>query len=284
MTSTRILVLALLGAAGAATVAVAVAMAGPSGGRVGSVAQLRGVNFVSTCRFSHAAPDDPIVYPGKPGASHRHSFVGNVSTDAYSSLDTLHGAATTCERAEDTAAYWMPTLLVDGQPVEPVGATIYYRRRTLAATTAFPAGLRMIAGSAKATSPQGRMITFWNCGALAGVPSSSEIPTCPARRRTSLRLHVTFPDCWNGSSLDSASHQSHMAYSHRGRCPRTHPVAVPRITLIYRYPTTGGAGVTLASGGRYSAHADFFNAWDQAGLERLVTTCLNALRHCQRGV
>ena len=33
------------------------------------------VNFVSVCRFSHRAPDDPIVYPGQPGLSHDHSFV-----------------------------------------------------------------------------------------------------------------------------------------------------------------------------------------------------------------
>ena len=40
----------------------------------------------------------------------------------------------------------------------------------------------------------------------------------------------------------------------------------------------------LASGGQYSGHADFFNAWNQATLQGLVTGCLNALRHCQQGV
>jgi hypothetical protein len=65
-------------------------------------------------------------------------------------------------------------------------------------------------------------------------------------------------------------------------CPASHPIALPAISLIYRYPISGGDGVTLSSGGRYSAHADFFNAWRQGTLVSLVNTCLNALRHCGR--
>jgi hypothetical protein len=187
-------------------------------------------------------------------------------------------------RPGDTAAYWMPTLLVDGQPVEPQGATIYYRRRTMEPVKAFAPGFRMIAGSALAQTAQDRRVTFWNCGAMAGIPPSSTVPTCPAGRATSLRLHVTFPSCWNGTSLDSANHQSHMAYAMRGRCPASHPVAVPAISLIFRYPVSGGANVSLSSGGQFSGHADFFNAWNQGALTRLVNDCLNALRHCARGV
>ena len=268
----------------AALAAVSVAGLAFAAGSKPSLRKLVGVNFVSHCGFSHAAPDDPIVYPGQPGASHHHSFVGNTSTNASSTVRTLRAASTTCQRPADTAAYWMPTLSVGGQQVAPVAAQIYYRRRTADPVQAFPAGLRMIAGSAKATSPQGMRITFWNCGALSSVPRSETVPTCPDAERQSLRLHVQFPDCWNGAALDSADHQSHMAYSRAGRCPATHPIAVPAIALIYRYPTTGGADVALASGGQFSAHADFFNAWHQARLDALVQQCLNALRHCGRGV
>jgi len=244
---------------------------------------LRGVNFVSACRFSHRAPDDPIVSPGQPGASHDHSFVGNRSTNAFSTLDSLLGAGTTCRRAGETAAYWMPTLLVAGKPVAPVGATIYYRRHSLDRVEPFPQGLKMVAGSAHAMSPQGRRITFWNCGAMAGIPPSSTVPTCPAGRGSYLRLHVSFPDCWDGRSLDSADHASHMAYSMRGRCAASHPVAVPAIALIYRYPVAGGPDVELSSGGQYSGHADFFNAWEKGALNHLVNSCLNALHHCGHG-
>jgi Domain of unknown function (DUF1996) len=241
---------------------------------------LQGVNFVGSCTFSHMAMDDPIVYPRQPGASHDHSFVGNRTTSAFSALRTLRAGSTTCKRTGETAAYWMPTLLVDGQMMVPRGATIYYRRKTLATVRPFPAGFKMIAGDRAATSPQGPTITYWNCGAASTIRSSSEVPTCPNTRAESLRLHVNFPSCWDGRRLDSADHKSHMAYAERGQCPATHPVAVPAISLIFRYPIVGGPGVTLSSGGQYSAHADFFNAWRQGALTSLVNRCLNSLRHC----
>jgi hypothetical protein len=244
---------------------------------------LQGVNFVSSCRFSHRLTDDPIVFPGRAGLSHDHTFVGNVTTNASSTLRSLRSGDTTCKRDGDTAAYWMPTLLVNGQPVEPRGATIYYRRKTLAPVRPFPAGFKMIAGSSHATEPQDLHVTYWNCGAQAGVRRSATVPTCADDRMQGLRLHVNFPSCWDGVNLDSANHQSHVAYPTRGECPSTHPVAVPAISLIYRFAVTGGPGVSLSSGGQFSAHADFFNAWRQGRLTALVQGCLNALRHCGHG-
>src|SRR5918999_702294 len=87
----------------------------------------RGVNFVGACRFSHRAPDDPIVFPGKAGASHDHSFVGNRTTDAFSTYASLRAGGTSCRRQADTAAYWVPTLYQGATAVLPLGATIYYR-------------------------------------------------------------------------------------------------------------------------------------------------------------
>ena len=239
-----------------------------------------GVNFVSSCRFSHRAPDDPIVFPGQPGKSHDHSFVGNVSTRASSTLESLVAAGTTCLRSADTAAYWMPTLVDNGTPVAPRGAVVYYRRRTLARLQPFPAGLKMIAGDSHAVSPQPLQVTFWNCGPGAGVPPQSSVPTCPSAPGSRLRLHVRFPDCWDGQNLDSADHKSHMAYSQAGACPADHPVAVPALEVIFRYPIAGDPSVYLASGGQYSAHADFFNAWNEGRLTQLVEVCLNGERHC----
>ncbi len=284
--SRRGLALGLGLAAGLAVVAVASAAAvdrDAAGRDSPAVRRLQGVNFVSSCRFSHRAADDPIVFPGAPGASHDHSFVGNTSTNAFSTLDSLLAASTTCRRRADTAAYWVPTLYVDGVPIAPLGATIYYRRNTLERVSAFPPGFKMIAGDAKARAPQDRRVTFWNCGAAVDVPPSSTPPVCPAVRGSGLRLHVTFPSCWNGSSLDSADHRSHVAYALRGRCPAGYPVALPAISLVYRYPVVGAHDFELSSGGVFSGHADFFNAWHQATLTRLVTICLNALRHCGRG-
>ena len=248
-----------------------------------SRADLVGVNFVESCRFSHQAPDDPIVFPGKPGASHQHTFVGNRTTNAFSTFGSLRSGPTTCMREDDTAAYWVPTLYQGTTPVFPQGATIYYRRGTLAPVSAFPNNLRMIAGDATATSPQSRRVTFWSCGLASGMDRSETVPTCPDTRGSFLRLHIRFPECWDGRRLDSADHKSHMAYAVRNACPSTHPVEVPQITQIYRYPTRGGEGFSLASGNQLSAHADFVNAWKPGALRKLVDDCLNALVHCGRG-
>lgn len=244
---------------------------------------LVGVNFIENCRFSHQASDDPIVFPGRPGASHPHTFVGNRTTNASSTFGSLRSGPTTCMRQDDTAAYWVPTLYQGTAPIFPQGATIYYRRGTLAEVSPFPNNLRMIAGDASATSPQGMPVTFWSCGINSGMDRSATVPTCPDTRGSSLRLHIRFPECWNGRQLDSADHKSHMAYATRAGCPSTHPVEVPQITQIYRYPTRGGDGFSLASGGQYSAHADFVNAWKPGALRKLVDGCLNALVHCGRG-
>ena len=280
----RVLVLALL-APLAAAILVAGAFAGGDGRRDRtSPKRLQGVNFISSCGFSHRAPDDPIVFPGRPGASHDHSFVGNRTTNASSSLESLLAGGTTCRnRPADTAAYWMPTLYVESQLVTPLGATIYYRRKSTRHVQAFPPGFRMIAGDSTATTAQPLTVTFWNCGAQIAVRPQSTPPSCPAGRGSMLRLHVNFPSCWDGKNLDSTNHKSHVAYVERGRCPSRYPVSLPAISLIYRYPTLGGPTASLASGGVYSAHADFFNAWNLDALQRLVDSCLNALRHCTQG-
>jgi len=255
----------------------------PMQGKRDARAAFGDVNFVSSCRFSHRRPDDPIVSPGHPGASHDHSFVGNRTTSAFSTVETLTAAGTSCQRAGDAAAYWVPTLYTTGGAVPPLGATIYYRRSTLDHVQALPSGLKMIAGDSHAGSmAQSLRVVFWSCGAEVGIPPSSTAPTCPAARGSGLRLHVRFPSCWDGKSLDSADHKSHMAYPMRRACPSSHPVSVPAITLIYRYPVLDGSTVALSSGGQLSGHADFFNAWNPAELTRLVDSCLNALRHCGR--
>ncbi len=278
---------ALIGLGAVAVVVAAVlgpaAFAGkPKTGDGVSRADLVGVNFVENCRYSHEAPDDPIVFPGQPGLSHQHTFVGNRTTNAFSSFGSLRSSGTTCVRRDDTAAYWVPALYQGPTEVLPVAATVYYRRGTLAEVSPFPNNLRMIAGDAKATVPQGLRVTFWSCGVASGVERSTEVPACPDTRGSFLRLHIRFPECWDGRRLDSADHKSHLAYAVRGECPSTHPVAVPQITQIYRYASRGGDGFSLASGGVYSAHADFLNAWKPGALRKLVGDCLNALVHCGR--
>jgi hypothetical protein len=262
--------------------------------------RLHGNNFFANCRFSHTAADDPILFPGRPGAAHPHTFFGNRSTNAHSTLATLRSADTTCKPPADKSAYWVPTLFKDGVEVRPAKGQFYFNLRGYDRMRAFPAGFRMIAGDQRATRPQSQRIVYWTCGGRGGTrlaPSSTvpkscpvvdvrhrvqlrECPKCPLvwktfedRVKTFVELHVNFPDCWDGKRLDSADHQSHMAHSREYVCPASHPVKVPLIRVLIRYPLTDGRGVALASGGQLTGHADFVNAWDQQVFERLVDEC-----------
>ena len=48
---------------------------------------VRVAEFLADCPFSHRLPDDPIVFPGLPGASHMHSFFGSRVTNAYTTVE-----------------------------------------------------------------------------------------------------------------------------------------------------------------------------------------------------
>jgi hypothetical protein len=241
-------------------------IAGPQGARA---------QFVVECGFSHLAPDDPIVFPGRPGMSHLHAFFGNPAVDAFTTAADLPGGDTTCEQPLDTAAYWAPTLLRDGQPLEPTKSTAYYRPGLgvqPASVQAYPAGLVMLAGNPAATSEQPVSIVAWTCG--TGISREVLPPVCASG--SNLRLIVTFPDCWDGSNLDSDDHYAHVAYSSGGQCPSAHRVPIPQLQFSVEYPVTGDAsGLVLASGGLLTGHADFINGWDQAKLESEVALCLH---------
>jgi hypothetical protein len=269
-----LLSLVALAAAGGAGAAARTASSGPDGGGGPRHGGYRGY-FAVGCGFSHRNNDDPIVSPGRVGASHNHTFFGNTATNASSTPGLLRGGSTTCRVNADTAAYWVPTLFVNGRAVNPRGAIVYYIRRTRGPVQAFPAGLKVIAGDATATRAQGARVTYWLCGRLA----SASLAGCPEGFRFhGVALVVKFPNCWNGTSLDSANHKSHLAYSSDGACPASHPVAVPALAIIVRYPALGAGPITLSSGGQLSGHADFINAWDQDVLQRLVDRYLNRLR------
>jgi hypothetical protein len=257
----------------------------------GAAGRLRGQNFFSNCYLSHIARDDPIVYPNQPGVSHSHSFFGSKSTNARSTPKTLRESTTTCRRSADTAAYWVPTLYSNGRVVKPTKGSAYFVLRARGEMHAFPAGLKVVAGDSHARAPQSLAVAYWSCSGLEGTrwttPHSCAQPrdTEQPRRRfgehkSLIQLDVFFPDCWDGRHLDSRDHKSHMAYSRYWTCPRSHPIKVPRLRFIVTYPIQEAQHLSFASGGIYSAHADFFNAWHQRALNRLVADCFYYRPRC----
>lgn len=245
--------------------------------------QVRVAEFVAECGFSHRLPDDPIIYPGLPGASHMHSFFGSDVTDAHSNLGDLLNGGTTCDPLVDLSSYWVPTLYVDGQPVEPQSATFYYLGEgvnddVIARTQPIPLGLKIIAGDANA-GPGDPVISRWSCLHAGHVPPSNDFVNCP--EGTALESYLDFPQCWDGVNLDSWDHKSHMAYPVAGECPSTHPVPVPKLRQVLRYPVTGDPSrFELSSGPGYTMHADFFNAWPEPEMERRVNDCIRPVVKC----
>ncbi|MDP9799458.1 hypothetical protein J2S43_007970 [Catenuloplanes nepalensis] len=241
--------------------------------------------FQANCAVSRSnLPDDPIVFPNLPGASHSHTFMGNTTTNAHSTIESLQAGETACITPGDRTAYWMPTLLNDGKAVQPVGVqTIYYKSGVIDYTSvrAFPAGLRYVVGSPASTQDAFRN----HAGAVEGFECGDsyknwDIPAnCPAGTQVNIRLKA--PSCWDGLHLDSPDHKSHMAYPVDGRCTASHPVAVPMIEFKMAWPVSGDMSkVAFSSGRGFSFHYDVYNAWDAPTLDALVKHCINGGLQC----
>jgi Domain of unknown function (DUF1996) len=260
--------------------------------RANAVPQSQAVWSVK-CNLSHSAADDPIVFPGQPGRSHLHDFFGSGSVDANTTTRSLVDAASSCLKGMnevDKAGYWTPALLdggrvVRGAPDDHRIDAYYTLLHKSAPVRPIPFGLRMVAGDAKATRPQPIAITSFDC---VRFPNGGEvtrrnaaIPTCPAGSYLSAR--IMFPSCWDGRNLDSPDHKAHMAYPTRERCPVSHPVSLPVLSIRARWKTVRSvpsSRLSLASGGQFSMHADFWNGWSPSVMQWLVTNCLNATRNC----
>jgi hypothetical protein len=240
--------------------------------------------FVVECGFDRFLADDPIVMPGRSGASHLHQFFGAVGVTVDSTYDDLLAGATTCDQQADTASYWTPTLIdAEGDRVAPFRSVAYYRAGPdvdPAVVAPYPPGMMMVAGAHAAIDPQPVSLVAWTCG--TGGTRTSEPTDCTGA--DSLRMLVTFPDCWNGVDARSPivpEPNRHVAYSEAGECPPTHPVHIPQLQFAVDWPVPASVDrLALSSGDIHSGHADFWNAWDQQKLEREVTACLRRNLPC----
>jgi hypothetical protein len=262
-----------------------------------------GASFAIRCDFSHRAQVDPIVSPGGTSA-HMHDFFGNRSTDASSTYNTMTatGVTTTCSRPEDRAGYWIPTVSwKDSQGTHELTANravFYYRAgdKDFRTVQPFAKDLRIIADK----DVNGARVR-WYCG--GGGTNDDKAGSADPPTRCSggvLGLRIIFPDCVakdasGAQKIDSDNHRSHMARSKAQsdgtrKCPSTHPIPVPTLTINANFPmpTTSGT-VTLSSGAASTIHTDFWNTWDQdaalnlnppdgrsyGGLNALVKHCIN---------
>lgn len=248
---------------------------------VAATAMPAGAVFSVRCDVSRVASDDPIVFPSQPGASHEHMFFGSHTTNAFSTYNEMRASTTSCPLSADTAGYWTPTLYKNGQLVLPRRVLAYYRvpAKSVDPTTVipFPPDFRMLAGGTSAVNPISTpTLVFWSCTDNASTRSTEPQP-CPKHTR----ITIAFPSCWDGVHTDTTDHRSHVAYPKaKTGCPASHPQPIPRLALTVVWFHTNLTGATFSSGNSMTAHADFWNTWDQDVLTENVQNCINIERSC----
>jgi hypothetical protein len=213
-----------------------------------------------------------------------HTFMGNTTTNAATTLASLNAGGTNCNAPGDKSGYWMPTMYLGNTQILPVGPqVIYYKSNLIDYTTVrpFPPGLRFLVGSPSQTQAQFQnlpgTVEGWECGDSF---FNWDFPAnCPAGTQLNIRLQA--PSCWNGLYLDTPDHKSHMAYPINGRCPADHPIELPMIEFKMAFPVSGDLSqLRLSSGRGFSFHYDFFNAWDANTLNQMVVHCIDGGLQC----
>ncbi|MGH2635987.1 MAG: DUF1996 domain-containing protein [Actinomycetota bacterium] len=245
--------------------------------------------FVLRCPYSHTLPDDPIVAPGQPGASHSHDFFGNRGVNAFSTMESMLAGETTCRVPSDKAGYWAPTAYLNSQAIEPLVMRIYYLGTPNEDIETIPAGLQMIAGNRDATSGAENPHVRWYCGETKDVktPRSSIPYDCTTWSKQYAFVDgviaiVDFPSCWDGTGLTPSS----VTYPVSGACPAGFGHVLPRISERVHYGIMnplnpdGSLALSFSNGPYWAYHADFWNTWEQPRLDQLVEECIVARVHC----
>ena len=254
--------------------------------------------WITNCVYSHTNNDDPIVYPRQPGRAHTHDFFGARTTNHASTYDSMVTSLTTCGTPEDKAGYWAPALYRNGVKINPAGSIngknvrqkFYYRDGHYAAGATvepFQPGFKMVQGymhassvaDANAHGAKWGSKMWWSCSDNSVGGKQTSPPNC---RTGILTLHINFPSCWNGKQVDGDNVAAgNVKFPSDKKCPSTHPRRLPIVIERLEWPVgTSSSGITLSSGAPYTAHADFWNTWQQLKLKALVADCLNRDVNC----
>ena len=268
---------------GAATVLATVLLAAVAWAQDGS-------NFGNTCNVSDQSNQDPIY---EPVAGHDHNFFGAMAVTNADTGDTLRGDPTTCNREDNSSAYWLPEvyrnssttpLPVDTESKTLGDNTIYYRAgdvRNSGIITVFPSDFEIVA-----RDDGGPGDVRWSCDGT-GRPLTEAPPiTCSTRL---LKVNIKFPQCWDKVQVpDSRNRPEYLRMTNKdGNCKFKGVKwrAVPQVTMSLNFvlPTTDVGTITVAGDDPVendkqlpytSMHADFMNGWNQEVLTDLVTDCI----------
>ncbi|MEV4804896.1 DUF1996 domain-containing protein [Nonomuraea sp. NPDC049421] len=261
------------------------------GGSSGTFAAQCGTN-----RDGHNNPDNFIVAPGvSNGAHHLHDYVGNLSTDAFSTDESLAAAGTTC-RLNDQSTYFWPVIRDRrseanandpdgnvGQVLRARSVQLQFRGNANSRVVAMPRFLRIITGDAKAaTNGTANARSAWTCTGFQNRITTDKYPLCP--RGSQVVRILDFPSCWDGQNTDSANHRTHIVFpDQNGACPQgTRAVPALRMTLTYAVPQGPSFALDAFPEQKHNPvtdHADFVNVMPDRLMQNVVS-CINRGRRC----
>ncbi|WP_328303073.1 DUF1996 domain-containing protein [Streptomyces sp. NBC_00435] len=251
----------------------------------------------------HLNPDNVIVAPGvSNGAHHMHDYVGNRTTDAFSTNNSLAASGTTCTNGDLSTYYWPVLRLRDGKAEQDAGApgggqdanvgtilepkqvSIEFKGSPVSRVTAMPRFLRIITGDAKAlTNGPANANASWSCTGFENRQLKDKYPICP--KGTDVVRTFNFQSCWDGKNIDSANHRTHVAFAKRdGSCPAGFK-ALPQLVQRIVYATPPGARFAVDSFPEQlhkpvTDHGDFINVMSDQLMDRAVR-CINGGRACR---
>jgi hypothetical protein len=209
---------------------------------------------------------DPIVDP-PAGSAHLHDFIGNLSTNANSTFESLvANKSTSCATPSYTSADWFPDIRERRQSgsIPVFFANVYYAGDGTHAQ--FPDGLQLIA-----MPPAGDV--DYRCGGPKGTvyEEADGLIGCTADQ---YRIRIQFPNCYDGSGLAPTD----TIYSPRN-CPSSHPIEFhqTRVAIHYRNTDRRVTEILVSAGaGEWRdisyMHADIFSAF-QPEFRDLLDLC-----------
>ncbi|MFD8147173.1 DUF1996 domain-containing protein [Streptomyces sp. NPDC059708] len=263
-------------------------------------------SFTSECgrnENGHFNPDNVIVAPGvSNGAHHMHDYVGNRTTSAFSTNDSLAASGTTCANGDQSTYYWPVLRLRDGKAerdakapgggqdanvgtiLRPKVASISFKGSPAGPVKAMPRFLRIITGDAKAFSNgTANANASWSCTGFEDRQLKDKYPVCP--KGSDVVRTFTFQSCWDGRNTDSANHRTHVAFPDAsGRCKKGF-TAIPQLVERITYGVAPGARFAVDSFPEQlhkpvTDHGDFINVMSDALMARAVG-CVNGGRSCR---
>ncbi|MEC4019575.1 DUF1996 domain-containing protein [Streptomyces sp. H27-D2] len=261
--------------------------------------------FTSECGVNengHFNPDNVIVAPGvSNGAHHMHDYVGNESTDAFSTDESLAAADTTCTNGDQSTHYWPVVRLRDngdekdvnapgggqdgnvGKILQPADAEITLSGSQAGEVTGMPRFLRIITGDAKAfTNGDANANASWSCTGFEDRQLTDKYPICPEGSKVVRSLK--FQSCWDGQNIDSANHRTHVAFAQQdGSCGNGFK-AIPQLTQKITYDIPAGDLFAVDSFPEQlhkpvTDHGDFINVMSDDLMNEAVG-CINSGEDC----